>query len=137
MLFGGNNRKLDVTTRAIMVNNDSIERVNIYKYLGVKLDQNLNFSAHVDYMRAKTIGKIRLLGKIAPVLDQKTSLYLYRSLVLPIFDYADYVWDCLSQQDSLTIQKLQNMALKNILHVPRITPTEQIHAQLNQDMLST
>ena len=120
-----------------MVNNDSIERVSSYKYLGVKLDQNLNFSTHVEYIRAKTIGKIRLLGKIAPILDQKTSLYLYRSLVLPIFDYADYVWDCLSQQDTLTIQKLQNIALKNILNVPRITPTEQIHTQLNQDMLCT
>ncbi len=137
MLFGSNNKKLEAATRPIIVNDDSIERVNTYKYLGVKLDQNLNFSTHVESIRAKTIGKIRLLGKIAPILDQNTSLFLYRSLVLPIFDYVDYVWDCLSQQDALTLQKLQNMALKNILNVPRITPTEQIHTQLNQDMLQT
>ena len=89
----------------------------------------------MEYIRTKTIGKIRLLGKIAPILDQNTSLYLYRSLILPIFDYADYVWDCLSQQDTHTLQKLQNMAFKNILNVPRLTPTDHIHTQLKQDRL--
>ncbi len=29
------------------------------------------------------------------------------------------------------------MALKNILNVPRLTPTERIHTQLKQDMLGT
>ena len=137
MLFAGTSRKLENMNRCLQVGNEQVERVNTYKYLGVKLDQTLNFSAHIEYIRTKTIGKIRLLGKIAPILDQKTSIYLYRSLVLPIFDYADFVWDCLSQQDTLTLQKLQNMALRNILNVPRLTPTEHIHTQLNQDKLDT
>ena len=137
MLFGSNNRKLDGVKCPLKIGNESIDRVNTYKYLGIKLDQTLNFSAHIEYIRSQTIGKIRLLGKIEPILDRNTSLYLYQSLVLPILDYADYVWDCLSQHDSLTIQKLQNMALKNILNVPRLTPTEQIHTHLKQDMLGT
>ncbi len=137
MLFGSNNRKLENCADSINIGGNSIERTNTYKYLGIKLDQTLSFSNHVEYMRAKSIGKIRLLGKIALILPSNTSLFLYRSLVLPIFDYADYVWDCLSQQDALTLQKLQNMALRNILNVPRRTHTNYTHIQLHQDMLHT
>ncbi len=135
MLFAGSNKKLENVNHSLKVGNERVDRVNTYKYLGVKLDQTLNFGSHIEYIRSKTIGKIRLLGKIAPILDQNTSLYLYGSLVLPIFDYADYVWDCLSQQDTLTLQKLQNMALKNILNAPRLTPTDHIHTTLKQDRL--
>ncbi len=135
MLFAASNKKLENVTHSLSIGNERVERVYTYKYLGVKLDQTLNFAAHIEYIRSKTIGKIRLLGKIALILNQNTSLYLYRSLVLPIFDYADYVWDCLTQQDTLTLQKLQNMALKNILNVPRLTPTDHIHTTLKQDRL--
>ena len=137
MLFSSSNKKLEICPNSINVNGNPIERATSYKYLGIKLNQTLSFSDHVEYMRAKSIGKLRLLGKIAPILDRNTSLFLYRSLVLPIFDYADYVWDCLSQQDALTLQKLQNMALRNILNVPRRTRTDQTHTQLHQDMLHT
>ena len=77
------------------------------------------------------MGKIKLLGRISGSIPQATNLMLYKTLILPIFDYCDFVWDCLSQQDSLTLQKLQNMALKNILQVDRQASTEFIHKTLN------
>ncbi len=60
---------------------------------------------------------------------------LYKTLILPIFDYCDFVWDCVRQQDSQTLQKLQNMVLKNVLQVERLTPTDFVHQTLNMPYL--
>ena len=62
-------------------------------------------------------------------------MFLYQSLVLPIFDYIDYVWGCLSQQDIMTLQKMQNIALRNILNAPWHTHIEDLHTRLNIDRL--
>lgn len=46
------------TIRIIKINNDELEIVNEFKYLGVILDNNLNFKAH--YLCKKKFPKIVL-----------------------------------------------------------------------------
>ena len=50
---------------------------------------------------------------------------LYKTLVRPNFDYGDVV----------TLQRLQNMANKNILRVPKRSPTATIHAMVKLELL--
>ena len=59
---------------------------------------------------------------------------LYKTLILPIIDYADIIYDGMSQKNSMALQRVQNMAFKSILKVPKLTATTQIHADL--DMLT-
>ncbi len=40
----------------------------------------------------------------------------YKTLIFPVFDYCDYIVNGMTQQDSETLQKLQNMCFTNILH---------------------
>ena len=112
-----------------------IDRVTSFKYLGITLDPNLTFNNHVETIRRKTIGKIKLLSRVTPYMPEKLCFELYKSLIRPHFDYGDVVFDCLNQKDSLTLQKLQNMAIKNILHVPRRTSTRDIHSRTNLELL--
>ena len=53
---------------------------------------------------------------------------------MPIIDYGDVIYDCMSQKDAAILQRLQNMAFKNILRVPHLTPTVETHHEL--DMLT-
>ena len=63
------------------------------KYLGVVLDSQLKFSDHNAYLK---IGRIKMLGRLMPLVRQDNSLNLYKSLVLPVLDHADVVYDCLT-----------------------------------------
>ena len=112
-----------------------LKPVNSVKYLGITLDSHLTFHEHVASICNRTVGKIKLLGRISGFIPQQTNLMLYKTLILPIFDYCDFVWDCVNQQDSQTLQKLQNMALKNVLQVDRLTPTDYVHQTLNMPYL--
>ena len=92
LMFFGTHHQLS-STKDIIVENEGceLEWVETVKYLGLKLDSKLTFTAHVDYVRSKTIGKVKLLGRISGVLDRAVSVTLYKTLILPIFDYCDYV----------------------------------------------
>ncbi len=71
---------------------------------------------HVRYIQSKVIPKIRTLGKIAPIVKRSTSLMIYKTLILPIMEYGDVVYDCLTVKDADTLQKLQNACLKGTLY---------------------
>ena len=85
----------------------------------------------------KTIGKIKLLSRMALYMPEKLCIELYKSLIHPHLDYGDVIFDCLSPKDFTTLPKLQNMAIRNILHVPKRTPTLEIHERVKLEMVHT
>ena len=68
-----------------------------------------------------------MLGKLRPLVGQEMSLSLYRSLILPVLDYADVVYDCLSAKNCHELQKLQNGALRIVQYADKCTRTKQLH----------
>ncbi len=134
MIFGTTQMCRKITIQSVKFNNEYINRADTIKYLGMKLDPSLTFKEHVNYVKGKTLGKIKLLGKVCSYIRPATALMLYKSLILPIFDYGDIIYDCISAADSRTLQVLQNMAYKFILGVPLLTSTAYIHKEL--DMLT-
>ena len=61
---------------------------------------------------------------------------IYKTLILPIMEYGDIIYDCLSAKDAATLQKLQNSCLKHVSQLPRLTSTAYIHATLDVEYLS-
>ena len=137
MLFGTVPMLKKAPDLAITVGQHRLEIVDDYKYLGVKLDKHLNFSSNTNYIESKVISRISVLGKVRHILDSDTCLYLYKQLILPIIEYADYTYDGLTQYNAHTLQKLQNSAARRILQVPLLTPTAYTHQELHLDDLAT
>ena len=117
-MFFGTHAKLQSTKDISVIHNGQhLEREYTVKYLGLKLDSKLISVNHVDYVRAKTIGKIKMLGRVSRVLNRDTTVTLYKTLILLIFDYCDYVYMYYMLNDRCkdVLQRLQNCALKNII----------------------
>ena len=64
MTFGTRNRAGIMPTIELKFGNNTIDRVQTFKYLGVKLDTHLTFNNHVQYIQSKTIGKLKLLSRV-------------------------------------------------------------------------
>ena len=137
VIFGTRQSCARVTFDHISYENNTIARASKVKYLGMQLDPLLNFCEHVDYIERKTIGKVKLLGCLNEILTKDTLLMLYKTLVLPIIDYGDIIYDCINQKDMMILQRIQNMALKSILKALRLAPTAMIHEELDMMTLST
>ena len=128
MLFGTRQSLAKVHDFGLVIDGEPIKLVTKFKYLGVMLDSTLSFHEHVQYIQSKTLGKIKVLGRARSFLSEDLCLSLYRTLVLPLFDFNDYVYDCLTVNDSYTMQKLQNTALRSILRVDSYTNCRYSHS---------
>ena len=93
---------------SLYIDGVAIERFSCMKYLGLSLDEVLSFNEHVDNLHSKISGCIGLLYRTRKFLDRKTSLTLFKSLILPHFDYGDTVNCATSQLNLDRLQKLQN-----------------------------
>ena len=112
-----------------------MEQVGKFKYLGIWLNSSLTFSDHVSYLKSKLYAKIKLLGRVQMLLDRKTALTIYKTLILPVLDYCDYIYYGISANDKDTLQKLQNCAFISILNADWYTHTDDTHSSLNMDKL--
>ena len=71
-----------------------------------------------------------MMSKLRPITNENTSLTLYKTLVIPIIDYCDIIYDCLTKRDSDMLQRLQNGACRIILQRKKRTPTSDMHREL-------
>ena len=67
----------------------AIEVVSSIKYLGVVLDEQQKISNHVCYSKRKLVGRTQILGNLRLLVGKNICLNFYKSLVLPVLDYAN------------------------------------------------
>ena len=94
------------------------------------LDARLNFAEHTSYIKSKTFPKIKLLSRLSYILERDILLQLYKTLILPIFDFGDVLYHKLTPQDSDTLQCLQNTACHAILKADFRTHIVDLHDDL-------
>ena len=109
-------------TSPLTINNNPLERVSCYKYLGVTFSETLRWSDHILNISSKAK---RLLGLIyrqySRHFSQASLLKLYIFLVRPHLEYASQVWNPHLQKDVLMLESVQKFALKICLkewHLP-------------------
>ena len=121
MLFGIRQKLEHSSDIAIQSHGQNIERVSIFCYLGVTLDEHLSWNGHVKIFCNKVSKRLGLLSRIRPYLTQKATKCVYNCLIQPIFNYTDTVWSGLSKGCCKNLQRLQNRAA----HVVAATSTTE------------
>ena len=77
---------------SLKVNGTNLDNVNVQKVLGVFVDNNLNWHAHIDYVCKQINNKISLLKHILYYLSDEMKVLFYNSYIIPVFDYCCTVW---------------------------------------------
>ncbi len=107
------------------------------KYLGVILDQKfILYSAHRIFGE-KATQKLGAIAKVHKCIGCYTTLMLYKSMVLPHFDYCDIVYMNTCLHDLNKLQYIQNSACRIILLADKDTRIADMHRDLKLDMLDT
>ena len=114
-----------------------LERVEQYKYLGLHLDECLTFTTHVDYLYQMTTYKLRMIGRVRDYINTETLLTLYKSLILPIYDYCDVCYGSFNVENKHRMQRLPNSAERVITRMGMYTPTLDMHIALGLELLDT
>ena len=145
MKFGAKNLLKKLDQPSIFINNFKLDIVDHYKYLGITMDQRLTFDLHLNNAISKMSEKGYLLRKIRPYLDVKTSLMIYKAMVLPYAEYGDIFYGHASAKKRKKIQKLQNENLRlclcldprsNVLETHRLGNINYLEDRRNAHLLN-
>ena len=85
-------RKYSSCPTILTINDTVIERVNNIKFLGVVLNDRLNWQDHKLYIRAKISKNIGILNKCRKILKLNDLIPLYNSFILPYLNYCLPLW---------------------------------------------
>ena len=108
-----------------------IKKVKSAKSLGVYIDERLSWADHIDYLSKRISSSIDGLRQVRPYIPIETAITIYRSLILPLFDYCDN----LSRTSAERLQKLQNRAAQVIICQGYEVRSHEIHSRLRQNTL--
>ena len=125
--FGLKSQTRKVNDHTLFIDNIKLERVTSYKYLGLTLDMNLNYNKHLENCLKLISHKAYLLNKIRMYIDTNTATTLYKSVILPILEYGDVIYDGANQKLVNDLQKIQNRILRICTQKDHYTSNLQLH----------
>ena len=86
MIIGSSQWLNKIDSISFKVDNIDLDEVSSFKYLGIVINNHLNWQDHVDQMFSKIDKKLGLLKRIRYCLPLDARLMFFNSYVLPLFD---------------------------------------------------
>lgn len=86
----------------------TVKRVKEIKYLGVILNNSLNWNSHVNHICSLAARRLYPLRILRPILPKQFLINIYFLLVRSIFDYASPVFCKLNQSNITQMNRIQN-----------------------------
>ena len=113
----------------IIIDGKQIIEVSETKFLGVIIDNNLNWKPHITYINKKVAKSIGIILKARKVFNNETLSTLYFTLVYPYLNYCIHVWGRAYNTHLKDLFVLQNKVIRIINGVPPRTNTEYLYIQ--------
>ena len=112
-------RKRNPPTFQYHINNNNLEWVETFKYLGVKLNNKLTWDDHTLEVTSKAQRVLNLLRRTMYGCPRNAKIRAYTALVRPHLEYCAPVWTPNQQKLSCRLEKVQKRAARWICGVPR------------------
>ena len=108
MIFHKPQRKINPLL--LTMNNTTIERVSNFDFLGIVLNEHLNWKPHIDKISNKISRSIGILNKNKHFIPLQSKLHIYSSLILSYLNFGILTWGYKCDR----IVKLQKKAVRII-----------------------
>ena len=111
---------------SITYNGNKLVRKNEIKYLGVFIDQKLNFSSHINYCLKKLNKCIWAICKLRKYTTPKTLKLLYYSIAYPFLQYCVSTWGGTAKSLLKPLLTKQKIIARLILNQPYRSPSSPL-----------
>ena len=138
MVIEGRNKLSQFNDIALVANNDHLENVTKFKYLGMIINQHLTWHDHIEQLQSKIAKRLGVLKRIKHLLPDNARRIYVSTMVIPILEYASIVWGDKNNKVLMdSLQVLQNKAAKLVLNRATRSSSTQALVALNWMNLST
>ena len=107
-----NKKRFDLTNTNFQVDNQVIKSVLSVEFLGIQIDDKLNFNLHIDKICKSAANQLNALIRLKQFLSFHAKEILINSYIISNFNYCPLVWMFSSTQSLNKIENLQKRALR-------------------------
>lgn len=131
ILFGNHNYDYSIIDEIykLSINLDSLERVNVFKYLGLWISSNLKWDKHIDSIKSRIVPYIFTLNKLKHIAPMDSLKLIYYSYIHSHLTYLNVIWSHTSKANMKDLFVLQKRAIKNIINVHPRYPSALLFQQ--------
>ena len=115
----------------IIIDGTKIERVTTCKFLGVILDENLNWKKHIEYTSTKISKTLGLLNKARKYFDREVLITLYYAFIYPLLLYANIAWGKANSTTLNPLYMVQKRAVRIIVNGRKHDRMTKFFSELN------
>ena len=105
----------------LYINQTSIKQVTKHRLLGVIIDNNLRWDAHVNNLTKRISQKVFLLSKLKYIVNSSSCKLFFNCHIRSHIDYASVIWDGCSLAISRNLASLHRRCAKLLLPVADIS----------------
>ena len=116
---------------SFFLNNIQIENVTNTKYLGVEIDNRMNFGLHISAIAAKVAKSIGVLHRLKNFLPGDALRICYYSLIYPYLNYCALVWGGACDSKLSPLEILQKKCIRIICGASYLAHTSPLFKQQN------
>lgn len=113
----------------LKINNTVIKQVSYTKYLGLIIDEKLNWSKHLEHINNKIVPMLGALARCAAYLNHSNRTLIYNAYILSNLRYLIAIWGTMGSVKFKKLQRLQNKAIKILHRIPYLTPTTYLYRE--------
>ncbi len=123
-----------------------LDRISEEKDIGVTIDTDLSFEAHIASITSKASQIMGAIRRTFTALDNEHMMMLYKSQVRSILEYANPVWSPYKRKDINLVENVQRRATKNLPGMANLSYPERLsklklptllYRRLRGDMITT
>ena len=92
-----------------------LDRVHYYTYRGLMINDHLSFNKHIQDMNRIESRKLYMFSKIRCYIDEKEAILLFKTMILPIIEYCDIIYEVTSVKNLDKIDTLFKQGLRTCL----------------------
>ena len=135
MLFGSRNKIKNVKKPELFINNELLQMVPTFKYLGVNLDQTLSFKYHLETLVSNISFKLYMFSKVRRFLNEKCAITIYKSMLMPFFDYCDIIYMYSGQNELQKLNRQHVRGMKISLNEGYLMDEDELYIKCNLSKL--
>lgn len=112
----------------VTLRGQEIDRVDSAKFLGVIVDQKLNWKTHIALISQKISKSCGIIYRIRRLLNESSKRLLYYNLIYPYIIYCINVWSSTYKTNFQKLFVAQKRAIKALFSLDLLTPSDEIFA---------
>lgn len=110
MIFNG---ELETPT-SIQYDGTTIEEVSCFKYLGINIDNKLNWKQHICTIKSRSASMAGIFRRIAHIIPENIKRQLFYAIFHSRISYGMLIWSTSHENITNELQILQNRAIRNL-----------------------